>query len=300
MSSATMLKKLVTLLAERRLAVDTPLDIQRAAMEQAVAKTPLAPEVTVTTLTLATRPCERFEPSGSRGPHTILYFHGGGYVLGSLASIRPFASYLAAATNRTVVTLDYRLAPEHPYPAAVHDAQAAYRALRHTHHLDPSQIVLAGDSAGGGLVLSTLMALRDDDTPLPAAGVCLSPWTDLTLTAASLHTNAATDPQITVDGLSMMARHYCQQADPKTPGISPRFGHFDGLPPLLIQVGDAEGLLDDSVLVAAQAKNAGVGVTLDVWPKMIHVWQAFAPRFPPAMDALAKIGAWLDQLELNG
>lgn len=300
MSSALMLKKLVTLLAERRLAVDTPLHIQRAAMEQAVAKTPLAPDVTVTPVTLATRPCERFEPSGSRGPQTILYFHGGGYVLGSLASIRPFASYLAAATSRTVITLDYRLAPEHPYPAAVDDVLAAYSALRDDHHLACHEIVFAGDSAGGGLVLSALMTLRDEGTALPAAGVCLSPWTDLTLTAPSLQTNAATDPQITVDGLSMMADHYCQDTDRTVPGVSPRFGRFDELPPLLIQVGDAEGLLDDSVHAAAEAKNAGVAVTLDVWPDMIHVWQAFAPRFPPAMDALAKIGAWLDQLDVNG
>jgi len=296
MDAAQMLAKLVTLLSERRLPLDTPLAVQRQAMDLAVAKTPLATDVTIAPLMLADRPCERFTPVGQNlTADTILYFHGGGYVLGSLASIRPMASHLASITKRTVITLDYSLAPEHAFPAARQDALAAYQALLAS-PVAPDNIVLAGDSAGGGLVLATLQALRDAHVPLPAAGVCLSPWTDLTLSAASLAHNAAKDPQITRDGLTLMAAHYLAGGDPTNPGASPLFGSFHGLPPLLLHVGDAEGLLDDSVSAANKAHAAGVAVSLEVWPDMIHVWHAFAPRFPPAVEALTKIGVWLDLL----
>lgn len=296
MTTADMLAKLVALLAERRLPPDTPVAIQRQAMDQAVAKTPLASGVTITPESVANLQCERLVPATRTDNRTILYFHGGGYVLGSLDSIRPMASHLAALTGRTVVTVNYRLAPEHPFPAARDDALAVYRTLVTTGAVTPEQVVLAGDSAGGGLVLSTLLALRDGHEPLPAGGICLSPWTDLTLTAESLTRHADTDPQITRAGLQLMATQYLAGTDPRNPAVSPRFGRFDGLPPLLIQVGDVEGLFDDSVAAAANARAAGVAVTLDVWPDMIHVWHAFAPRFPPAVEALARIGVWLETL----
>lgn len=292
-----MLVKLVGLLRERRLPADTPLAEQRNAMDLAVAKTPLACNVTIAQGWLAGRACERFTPATSQPQKIILYFHGGGYVLGSLTSIRPMASYLASLTHNTVITLDYRLAPEHPFPAARDDAVAAYKELTVQHAMPPDEIVLAGDSAGGGLVLATLLALRDAGLLLPAAGVCLSPWTDLTLAAASLTRNEPRDPPISREGLTMMAKHYLAGTDPTDSGVSPRFGNYRDMPPLLIHVGDAEGLLDDSRHVAKQASQAGVFVTLDVWPDMIHVWHAFAPRFPPAMDAFSQIGSWLDELK---
>ena len=291
-----MLEKLVQLLRERRLPIDTPIAVQRQARDAAVKKTPLANDVTVTSMTLGGRECERFVPAMASQSQTILYFHGGGYMLGSLTSIRPMASYLASCTGRTVVTLDYRLAPEHPFPAAIEDAVAAYRDLAGLGAAEPSSIVLAGDSAGGGLVLSVLLALRDNHEPLPAAGVCLSPWTDMTLTARSLQANAKKDPQITRGSLSLMAEKYLAGTNPRHPSVSPRFGTFQDLPPILIHVGSAEGLLDDSIVVAERARAAGVAVTLRIWPQMIHVWHAFAPRFPPALDALIQIGVWLDAL----
>ena len=296
MTDDVLLGKLVALLRERRLPADTPLPELRLAMELAVAKTPLASNVSITQGQLGGRDCEWFIPAGVPPKKTILYFHGGGYVLGSLNSIRPLASYLASLTHTTVIALDYRLAPEHPFPHARTDAVNAYKALTGRHAVPPSTLVLAGDSAGGGLVLATLLALRDDGQPLPLAGVCLSPWTDLTLTAASLTQNADRDPQITHAGLRLMATHYLAGSNPQDPGVSPRFGSYHNIPPLLIHVGDAEGLLDDSRHVAKQAGNAGVVVTLDVWPNMIHVWHAFAPRLPQAMDALHAIGVWLDEL----
>lgn len=300
MTDDDLLAKLITLLAERRLPPDTPVNKLREAMNLAVTKTPLADDVTITPLLLAERACEQFTPHTDKPQKTLLYFHGGGYVSGSLASIRPMASWLAAATQHTVITLDYRLAPEHPFPAARDDAIRAYAELCGLPLMSAATIVLAGDSAGGGLVLATLLALRDGGHVPPLAGVCLSPWTDMSLNAASLVRNELRDPQISRAGLSVMAAHYLAGTDPTDPGVSPRFGDFTGVSPLLIHVGDAEGLFDDSQNVADQARQSGVAVTLDVWPQMIHVWHAFAPRFPPAMAALDRIGSWLDALEPNG
>jgi epsilon-lactone hydrolase len=295
MSADPVLGKLIELLRERRLPTDTPVAEQRAAMELAVSKVPLAEGVSISTGSLAGRPVEWFEPPNRRGDGVVLHFHGGGYVMGSLVTIRAMATYLAAASGARVVTLDYRLAPEHPYPAAVADAVAAYAELLDRHDIDPNDLVFSGDSAGGGLVLAALLAVRDRGMPLPAAGVCISPWADLTLPEGSLDTNADRDPQVTRAALTIMAEHYLAGADPTDPGASPRYADLSGLPPLLIQVGGAEGLLDDSIAVADQARAAGVEVTLDVWPEMIHVWHAFAPRLGPAMDGWERIAEWMDQ-----
>lgn len=300
MSSDQLLAKLVELLRERRLPPDTPVAEQRAGMEEAVAKTPLADGVEVTTGELAGRPVEWFTPADRRGDGVVMHFHGGGYVIGSLVTIRAMASYFAAAAGVRVVTLDYRLAPEHPYPAAVDDAVAAYVELVGEHGISPDDLALSGDSAGGGLVLATLHALRDQGHPLPAAGVCISPWADLTLPAGSIDTNADRDPQVTRAALTIMADQYLGGADATAPGPSPRFADYAGLPPLLIQVGEAEGLLDDSRVVADRARDAGVDVTLEVWPDMIHVWHAFAPRLPAAMDGWQRIAEWLNEQWAGG
>lgn len=295
MSSDEMLQKLVSLLRERRLPADTPVVEQRVAMEQAVAKIPLAQDVDVASGELAGRPVERFTPHNRRTPGTVLYFHGGGYVMGSLLTIRAMASYLCSAAGAEIITLDYRLAPEHPHPAAIDDAVAAYIELVDQEGISSDSLAFAGDSAGGGLVLATLVALRDQGRTLPAGGVCISPWTDLTLTAASIDRNAELDPQITREALTIMASQYLAQTAATNPTASPVFANYEDLSPLLIQVGGAEGLLDDSHKVADKARRAEVDVTLEVWPDMIHVWHAFAPRFPPAMDAWNRIAEWLHE-----
>jgi epsilon-lactone hydrolase len=295
MSSNEMLQKLVSLLRERRLPADTPVAEQRAAMELAVAKIPLAQDVDVASGELAGRPVERFTPHNRRTAGTVLYFHGGGYVMGSLLTIRAMASYLCSAAGAEVITLDYRLAPEHPYPAAIDDAVAAYIELVDQEGISSDKIAFAGDSAGGGLVLATLISLRDRGRTLPAGGVCISPWTDLTLTAASIDRNAELDPQITREALTIMAGQYLAQTAATNPTASPVFANYEGLSPLLIQVGGAEGLVDDSHAVADQARRADVDVTLEVWPDMIHVWHAFVPRFPPAMEAWSRIAEWLHE-----
>ena len=222
----------------------------------------------------------------------VLYLHGGGYCLGSIATHRGLCSNLSAATNGRVLSVDYRLAPEHPFPAAVDDAVAAYRWLV-GQGVPASKIVIAGDSAGGGLTLATLVALRDQQLDRPAAGVAISPWTDMELTGDSMDSRADVDPMVGRDGLKLMADAYVAGGDVRDPLASPLHADLTGLPPILIHVGDSETLLDDAVRFAERANHAGVDVTLDVWPEMIHVWHAFAPMLPEALEAIDQIGAFI-------
>lgn len=220
----------------------------------------------------------------------ILYLHGGGYVFGSINTHRAMVARIARAARARGLALDYRLAPEHPFPAALEDATAAYRWLLAQGHR-PNKIAVAGDSAGGGLTLATVVALRDRKTPLPAAAACISPWTDMEGTGASITTRASADPLITDrQMLLQMGKYYVGTGNPKDPLASPLYADMRGLPSLLIQVGDAEVLLDDAVRVADRAKAAGVSVTLEVWPQMIHVWHSFAFILPEAQQAIDKIG----------
>jgi acetyl esterase/lipase len=231
-------------------------------------------------------------PAASR-EHAILYLHGGGYRTGSLASHRSLVAEIGSAAGATTLALAYRLAPEHPFPAAVHDAVAGYRWLL-ARGLAPSRVGVAGDSAGGGLALALLVALRDAGLPLPAGAFCISPWVDLTLGGASIETKAGEDPLVDRASLVSMARDYLDGADPQSPLASPLHAHLAGLPPLLIQVGGAETLLDDdSVRLAGAAGAAGVKVTLEVWPEMLHVWHAFHPMLAEARAAVAGAGAFL-------
>jgi acetyl esterase/lipase len=222
----------------------------------------------------------------------ILYLHGGGYVMGSIATHREMVARMSKASGARALLVDYRLAPEHPFPAAVDDATAAYRWLL-SQNIKPSRIVVAGDSAGGGLTLATLVALRDAKTPLPAAGVCISPWVDMEGTGASMTTRAKADPVVQKQGLLGMAQLYLGGKDPKSPLAAPLHADFRGLPPLFIHVGDAETLLDDSTRVAEKAKMAGVKVDLEIWPEMPHVWHLFAPFLPEGQQAIDKIGKYV-------
>ena len=224
----------------------------------------------------------------------ILYVHGGGYVMGSAGSHRDVTGRLSKASGARVLSLNYRLAPEHPFPAPVDDAVAAYRWLL-AQGISSSNIAIAGDSAGGGLAFATLLALRDAGDPLPAAGVGISPWVDMEGTGESMTTRAAVDPVVQKEGLLDMAKLYLGDADPKNPLAAPLHANLSGLPPLLIHVGDAETLLDDSIRITERARKAGVDVTLKIWDEMPHVWHLFAPILPEGQQAIEEIGAFFKE-----
>jgi acetyl esterase/lipase len=222
----------------------------------------------------------------------LLYLHGGGYVMGSPASHRHLAAAISEMSMLSVFVPDYRLAPEHPFPAALEDAVAAYEGLLSS-GLAADRVAIAGDSAGGGLTIATLAALRDRKIALPAAAAAISPWTDLSLGEASHRTRAARDPMVTAEDLGKMAADYLAGVDPKTPLASPHFADLTGLPPLLIQVGTEEVLYDDAVALASRAEAAGVEVSVEYWGGMMHVWHIFHPMLAEGRDAVAHLGAYL-------
>ncbi len=233
--------------------------------------------------------------SQSTGDPTLVYLHGGGYRMGSAVAWRAYGSQLASACGARVVLVDYRLAPEHPFPAAVEDAVAAYRWVLGG-GTPPSRVVVAGDSAGGGLAAAVLLAARRHGLPMPAGVVCLSPWADLTNTAASFETRATTDQLFSRTAADEAAGLYLADADPADPLASPVFGDWAGLPPVLIQVGDTEVLLDDARHLADTARKAGVEVEHRVYPDMPHVWQLSFPAFPEAVQAVEEIGGFIQRV----
>ena len=228
---------------------------------------------------------------GADQDKVILYVHGGGYVMGSAGSHRDMTGRLSQAAGARVLSLNYRLAPEHPFPAPVDDALAAYRWLL-GQGIQASNIAIAGDSAGGGLALAALLAIRDAGEPVPAAGIGISPWVDMEGTGESMTTRAAVDPVVQKEGLLGMAKLYLGGADPKDPLAAPLHGNLAGLPPLLIQVGDSETLLDDATRITQRARKADVDVTLKIWDEMPHVWHLFAPILPEGRQAIEEIGAF--------
>jgi len=234
---------------------------------------------------------EWIEAPGAARERVFLFIHGGGYYRGSVASTRATAARISAATGASVLSTSYRLAPENPFPAAIDDVHCAYRWLL-TQGADPARLVVGGISAGGGLTLSLLLKLKDSGDPLPAGAVPMSAWTDMTQTAETMHSKAAEDPSISKIYLDRMSAYYLDGADPKTPLASPLFGDLSGLPPLLIQVGTAETLLDDSRRFAERAEAAGVEVTYEPWQDMIHGWHGSAATLPEAREAIDSIGAF--------
>lgn len=222
----------------------------------------------------------------------LLFLHGGAYIAGSIRSHRHLIAEAGRQAHARTLALDYRLAPEHPFPAALHDALAAYRALLSA-GFDPANIALAGESAGGGLALATLISLRDQNTPLPARVWLSSPWVDLTNSGETMTTKAEVDPLIQRPYLQETAALYLNGADPRDPLVSPIFADLRFLPPMLIQVGTAETLLSDSLRLAAAAAEANVRVTLQTWPDMIHAWHLFHPQLAAGRQSLAEAGAFL-------
>jgi monoterpene epsilon-lactone hydrolase len=267
---------------------------QRAAMAATASSSPAPDGVVVERTTIGGCNAERLTPEGADTEAVVLYLHGGGYCIGSLDTHRPLAGRIAVAVQCPVVTLEYRLAPEHPFPAAVTDATAAYSDLVSL-GARPERIVVAGDSAGGGLTIATLLALRAAGSHLPAAAVCMSPWVDLTQTAPSYAGRGPVDPMVSKVGLDLMAQAYLGDCDPRSELASPLFAaDLGGLPPVLIEVGENEVLLDDSVRLADRLRSSGGNVSLTVWPDLIHVFQAFAgPLFPEAEQSIAAIGSFV-------
>ena len=237
-------------------------------------------------------PAQWIIPDGAVEDRVLQYVHGGGYVLMSAETHRKLVSHLAKAIGCRALNVDYRLAPEHPHPAAVEDSLSAYRWLLEQ-GIEPQHIAIAGDSAGGGLCIATALKIRDENLAMPAAIVPISPWTDMEGTGESMKTRTEVDLIVTPEGIQQLASTFLGGADPQNPYAAPHHADPIGLPPTYIQVGDEEVLLDDSVRFADKARQAGVDITIDVFPEMQHVFQIAAGNLPEADEAIAKIGVWL-------
>jgi monoterpene epsilon-lactone hydrolase len=268
------------------------LEQQRSRMEQAQHLFKVHPNVQVTQLRAGQVPAEWSIPAGAPADRCLLYIHGGSWDMGSPHTHRALVSYLAYESSVPALSIDYRLAPEHPYPAGLDDCLSAYQWLLES-GFSASQIIVAGDSAGGNLTLALLLLLRDRRVALPAAAVALSPATDLTGSSASFLTRRQLDPVlINLEGTTIVRDYVCDH-DPQEPYISPLFGDLHGLPPILIHVGDHEVLLDDALRFAERARLAGVDIQVVVWPEMFHVFQFFVPWMPEARQAVGQISEFI-------
>jgi acetyl esterase/lipase len=250
---------------------------------------PEVPGVSYEALEVSGIPAEWLIPRDAGEDGVIIYFHGGSYVMGSISSHRALAAQIGVAASARVLIVDYRLAPENKFPAAVEDAVASYRWLL-SQGYSPEKIVLAGDSSGGGQVVAALVSLRDSGDPMPAGAMLLSPWTDLEMTGESVRTVGWRDPMVKVGPTRKDAARYLGAADAKDPLASPIYADLKGLPPLYIQVGTVEVLLDDARRLAERAHADEVSVELDVWDGMFHVWQAFSPNIPESKEAIQELG----------
>ncbi len=270
--------------------VDIPLEQRRKGMEKVAFK--VADDIGVEAVTVAGRAAEWITAPGSQTGRAILYLHGGGYVMGSLTTHRSLVGEISRAAQAAALLVDYRLAPEAPFPAAVEDGVASYRWLLEQ-GFTPKNLAIAGDSAGGGLAVATLISARDQGLPMPKAAVPISPWSDMTCANESYKTRAEADPLVGSGSIGDMANLYLQGKDPKHPYASPNFASLKSLPPLLIHVGRDEVLLDDSIKLDQKAKTDGVNSTLEIWEDMIHVWHAFHPMLPEGKQAIERVGAFL-------
>lgn len=281
----------------KRRSRDFDLDAWRGNMRASEHLVPHPPARCRTTRVQAgRRALYRIETDRSRPERHLLYLHGGAYISGAPAHYRHFTWRIADTLQACVWALEYRLAPEHPFPAALDDAMAAYAWVL-DNAPDGGRLFVMGDSAGGGLTLGLLMRLRDEGKPLPLAAVALSPWTDLALTGQSLATNAAADPMLNARHLPLFADYYLDGADPRTPYASPLYGDPAELPPVLIQVGGDEILRDDAVRMAEKLRSRNPGSRIEVWPRMPHVWQLFVPFLPEARKAIAQIGNFIADMQ---
>jgi monoterpene epsilon-lactone hydrolase len=272
--------------------VPPTLEERRAAFAPADVRHPLPQDVSVTRVLAGGVSAHWLTAPGVEADRVLLYLHGGGYKMGSLRSHGELAARLGRAGGMRVLLLEYRLAPEHPFPAALDDAVAAWQWLRADQGLPTSSLAVAGDSAGGGLALALLVSLRESGQDLPATLALMSPWTDLTLSGASMSERAGDDPILTPDGVRQLAADYLAGADPTTALASPLFASMKGLPPMLVQAGGAEVLFSDAQRLAEAASAAGVEVTLEIRDGLPHVYQSVLPA-PEATAATTRMGIFL-------
>jgi len=285
-------ESLDAILRQSAFPADSDVSEQRRLLRELTSAQPLPADVTVTKAALGGVPTAEITIDGIEPRHVVLYFHGGVYVLGDAFQAANLASQVGRRTSAKVISVDYRLAPEHPFPAAVDDALAAYEALLQG-GIAPSDIAFAGESAGGGLAIATLVNARDHGLPLPAAALAMSPYADLTLAGATMETKREVDPLLSPQALHARVPDYTSGRDAALNLISPIFADLSGLPPLVIQAGTHEVLLDDAIRLARQAATADVEVTLDITPGVPHVFQAYYPILDEAAAALDRAGRLL-------
>ncbi len=285
-------ENLDAILRQSAFPADSDVNEQRRALRELLTAQPLPADVTVTEAALGGVPTAEITVDGIEPDHVVLYFHAGVYVMGEASLTADLASQVGRRTQAKVISVDYRLAPEHPYPAAVDDALAAYEALL-DNGTAPSDIAFAGESAGGGLAVATLVNARDHGLPLPAAAFVMSPYADLTLAGTTMETKREVDPLLNREALQSAVTAYTAGEDAALGLISPIFADLSSLPPLIIQAGTHEVLLDDAVRLAQQAVAAEVEVTLDITPGVPHVFQAYYPLLDEATAALDRAGQLL-------
>ena len=285
-------ENLEAVLRQSAFPADIDVNEQRRLLRELTSSQPLPADVTVTAAALGGVPTAEITIDGIEPRHVVLYFHSGVYVLGDAFQAANLASQVGRLTRAKVISVDYRLAPEHPYPAAVDDALAAYEALLQN-GTAPSDIAFAGESAGGGLAVATLVNARDHGLPLPAAAFAMSPYADLTLAGTTMQTKREVDVLMSPEALQSRVTDYTAGQDAALGLISPIFADLSGLPPLIIQAGSHEVLLDDAVRLARQAATADVEVTLDITPRVMHVFQSFYPILDEAAAALDRAGQLL-------
>jgi epsilon-lactone hydrolase len=285
-------ENLEAILRQSAFPADSDVNEQRRQLRELLSAQPLPADVTVTAAVLGGVPTAEITVDEIEPRHVVLYFHGGVYVVGDAFLAADLASQVGRRTRAKVISVDYRLAPENPYPAAVDDALAAYEALLQN-GTAPSDIAFAGESAGGGLAIATLVNARDHGLPLPAAAFVMSPYADLTLAGTTMETKREIDPLMSPQALQARVTDYTAGQDAALGLISPIFADLSGLPPLIIQAGTHEVLLDDAVRLARQAATADVEVTLDITPGVPHVFQSFYPILDEAAAALDRAGQLL-------
>ncbi len=290
--SIDQLELVVALLSARERPSNPTVEEYREGFESLSANVGVGKNSTIEDVQANGVPGEMVTADGSSSESVTLYLHGGGYVIGSPKTHRELARRLSVETGGSILVIDYRLAPENPFPAAVEDAVSSYQWMLER-GLDPSALSIAGDSAGGGLAVATLVSLKDQGIPLPSCGVALSPWVDMEVTGESMTTRADVDPMVQRDGLMTMAQTYLNGSDPRSPLAAPIYADLTGLPPLLIQVGTRETLYDDAIRLACHAIESGLRVTFEPWDEMIHVWQLFAPLIDEGQEAIERIGAFI-------
>jgi monoterpene epsilon-lactone hydrolase len=288
------IEKLMQTLRERGLPDGLSLDERRARMEDIGTRFPAPQSASINPVKIAERPAEWVCDPDTDDGRVMLYVHGGGYVQGSLASHRNLVFEIARSMKGKVLNLDYRLAPEHPFPAAVEDTVNAWAELLEM-GIDPKKASFGGDSAGGGLVIAALVSARDKGLPMPSCACCISPWTDLVGSGRTMDTKALEDPMVNRAALEFFSDFYADKEDKTNPLISPLFADLAGLPPLLIQVGTAETLLDDSRRLATRARYAGVDVSYAEWEGMPHIWHIFAPLLEKSRKAIIELGEFVER-----